>query len=115
MAPPDDRLKRLGQVGRVLRDAALARLRTAALDCRRIEAEIAALDARYRALGGDADPAVSALLGDSRDRWYRQRRAALNGALARAKVEEAMRMDEAARAFGRDDALRRLVHRAEGG
>ncbi|TCO73368.1 hypothetical protein [Rhodovulum euryhalinum] len=115
MAPPDDRLKRLGQVGGVLRDAALARLRTAAQACRRIEAEIAALDAQRRALDDEADPAVCALLGDSRERWYRERRAALNGALARARVEEAMRMKEAARAFGRDDALRRLVHRAEGG
>ncbi|MGC9418345.1 MAG: hypothetical protein ACP5EN_05160 [Rhodovulum sp.] len=112
MAGGDDRLKRLGEVGSILRDAALARLRTAAQECRRIEAEIAALDAERRSFDDETDPAVRAMVGDSRERWYLRRRAALNGALARARVEEAMRMKEAARAFGRDDALGRLLRRA---
>ncbi|TCP39102.1 hypothetical protein [Rhodovulum marinum] len=115
MGGADDRLKRLAEVGTILRDAALARLRAAAQECRRIEAEIAALDAERRAFDDETDPAVRALMGDSRERWYLRRRAALNGALARARVEEAMQMKQAARAFGRDDALGRLMRRAEDG
>ncbi|MRH21045.1 hypothetical protein [Rhodovulum strictum] len=96
----------------MLRDAALARLKTAAAECRRIEAEIAALDADRRKAETEADPAVRAALDGSRERWYLQRRAVLNGALALARAEEATRMREAARAFGRDDALHRLIRRA---
>ncbi|TCM87063.1 hypothetical protein EV216_103141 [Rhodovulum steppense] len=96
----------------MLRDAALARLKAAAGECRRIEAEIAALDAEWRACEAETDPAARAVMGQSRGRRYLQRRAALNGALARARSEEALRLREAARAFGRDEALHRLIRGA---
>ncbi|MCO8143800.1 hypothetical protein NHN26_01060 [Rhodovulum tesquicola] len=114
MAGADDRLRRLGEVGGMLREAALARLKAAAETCRKVEAELAALDAEWRECEGETDPAARAVMGPGRERRYLLRRAALNGALARARAEEAMRMQEAARAFGRDDALHRLIRRAAG-
>ncbi|SIO49838.1 hypothetical protein SAMN05444722_2731 [Rhodovulum sp. ES.010] len=115
MGGGDDRFARLAEVGGALRDAALARLRRAAGECRRLEAELAALDAEKRRAEATADATARAFLGDSPERWYRERRTALNAALARARVEEAMLMKEAAVAFGRDDALRRLRERSRPG
>jgi hypothetical protein len=108
----DDRLVRLTQVGGALKDAALSRLRRAAAECRRIEAAIAALDAEARRAAEDTDIAHRAVSGASLEQFYRKRRTALNAELARARAAEARLMAEAARAFGRDEALNRLAMRS---
>lgn len=112
MTGPDARLVRLAEVGAALKDAALARLRAAAQTCRRLEADIAALDAAARRAEADDDIAVRAVFGENRLRRHLERRAELNAALARARVEEARLIRAAARDFGREEALRRLVDRS---
>jgi len=115
MSGRDERLGRLTEVGAALKDAALSRLRGAAAECRRLEAAIDALDDAARRAAEEADIAHRAVSGDSLERLYRQRRRALNAELARARAAEAMLMRDAARAFGRDDALRQLLRRSERG
>lgn len=111
MSRPDERLTRLAEIGAALKDAELARLRAAARECRRIEAEIAALDAAARLAAADDDIAARAMMDEPRARHHSERRKALNAALARARVKEAGAMRAAARAFGRDKALKGLVDR----
>lgn len=111
MTARDERLARLGAVGGMLKDAALARLREVAGECRRLERELAALDAEARVALADIDVAARAVLDEGRARRYAERRIALNGALARARAEEARQMRAAALAFGRDKALQDLQAR----
>ncbi|ARE40407.1 hypothetical protein RGUI_2266 [Rhodovulum sp. P5] len=112
MSKPDARLLRLADVGSALKEAALARLRAAAQECRRVEAELAALDAEARRAAADDDVAVRAMLEEPRARHHRLRRKALNAELARARVEEANAIRAATQAFGRDRAVQGLIERA---
>ncbi|PTW47658.1 MULTISPECIES: hypothetical protein [Rhodovulum] len=111
MAERDDRPERLMQIGSILKDAALGRLRMAAQDRRRIEAAIETLDDEARRAAADDDIAVRAVMDGSRMLRHQQRRTALNAQLARARAQEAILMKEAARTFGRDEALRGLFDR----
>ncbi|MBN2906232.1 MAG: hypothetical protein JXJ18_05950 [Rhodobacteraceae bacterium] len=113
MSRPETPMARLVAVGTALRDVALVRLRAAAQECRRLEAEIAALDARARLAEADGDIAARAVAGEIRARLHAQQRAALNAALARARVEEAAQLRLASRAFGREQALNGLLYRAQ--
>ncbi|WP_414896780.1 hypothetical protein [Rhodovulum sp. YEN HP10] len=109
----DDRPERLVRIGSVLKDAALNRLRRAAQECRRIEAAIAELDDEALRAAADDDIAMRAVFDRSRTLRHSQRRTALNAELARARAEEAVLMRDAARAFGRDEAIRGLFNRTQ--
>ncbi|MBL3610478.1 hypothetical protein [Rhodovulum sulfidophilum] len=107
----DDRPERLVRIGTILKDAALSRLRQAAQECRRIEEAIAELDDEAQRAAIDNDIAMRAVFDRSRTLRHRERRTALNAELARARAQEALLMREAARAFGREEAIRGLFDR----
>jgi len=112
MSRPDQRLSRLAEIGTVLKDTALARLRAAAQDCQRLEDALADLDAEARHAAADEDIVARALFEAARIRRHAERRKALNAELARARAQQAEFMREAARAFGKDQALQRLLERS---
>ena len=113
MSAAAGRLAAMARVTGAARAAALARLAAAAADRRAIEDRIAALDTTRRAAAPDiADPATRAgatLLWQAR---AEARRRELVMALARARVAEAGARQAAARALGRDEAVKSLHGRA---
>lgn len=106
------RIQRMTRVTGVALDAALSRLRAAAQDARDIEAEITSLDADRRCMCGDVtDPATRAGVELLWHRWAEAKRAELNKSLARARVAETEAQRAATRAFGRNDALTKVIAR----
>ncbi|MGG7645256.1 hypothetical protein ACQ5SP_10660 [Rhodovulum sp. YNF3179] len=100
----------LGRLTAAASDAALAALRQAVAERRRLESEIDALDAETaQALGWAGDPAVRATIDRAWRARHAARRAELNTALAAALAHEAGARARAARDLGRQRVSERLA------
>lgn len=106
------RAERLRQVTGVALDTALAALRQAAARRATAEDRIAALDAQRRTVVQTVEDAAFRAGADLLwQRWADQQRARLNAALARARAEENTARQVASAAFGRDQALGKVIEK----
>ncbi|MCV2881808.1 hypothetical protein [Actibacterium sp. XHP0104] len=111
----DRRIAALGQMGDMIRDMALAELRQAAQRRGAAESAIGDLDAQRRRVVPDLDDAASMVGADlAWHRWADARRAELNIELATCRAAENRSKTHAARAFGRAEALQRIISRMRG-
>ena len=115
----DRRLADLHRVAGALLDAELARLRAQGARAEALRGEITALDgavARQHAVIADAfDAPLAGPVLDRWGSWADRRRAVLNTALARELAALEIRRRAAAEAFGRAEALRLILRKAEAG
>ncbi|TCP27654.1 hypothetical protein [Rhodovulum adriaticum] len=111
MTRPDPRLVGLARISGALRAAKLLRLAEANARLRRVEQELAALDAPEMAAAAPGDIAALAVTGAARARWCAARRAALIAAQDRARAARDAALAEARGAVGRDAAVARLCER----
>lgn len=118
---PAARLEGLADLAGLLRDRDLARLAEAAAACTRIEARLAAIEARRRARAAELmalqvpDPALRAGMDAAWQREQGQRQRALQLDLARARAEREAAKTAALLALGRADILAGLARRRQDG
>lgn len=106
------RMAELSKVTGVALDAALLKVRSAAQASAEITSRIAALDADRRRMVQDVESAATRAGADLLwHRWAEAQRAELNKALARARVAEDGARRAATRAFGRDEALAKVIEK----
>ncbi len=104
-----ERIARLAPVTETLRDRGLARLRAAAIAR---EATLARLAALERPLPPGMDPVLAARLALHHEIWAAPRRRELNLVLARQTAAWMEARQDAARAFGRAEAIAVLARAA---
>jgi len=106
------RLAQLGAVTETGLNASLLQLKKASDRTRDVQTRIEDLEAARRAILYDPTPPATIAGADQRWlAWAEQERARLNAALARARVAEARQRSAATTAFGRNDAMRKLIAR----
>lgn len=118
MSAQQDRIARLALLGRLIFDTKLAELHKVAQAREATRAALAALDrpATTEAAAGEEGGLSSVALGQAVIRyqaWADARRAELNPRLARQTADWLDRRAEAARAFGRAEALGRIAAAAK--
>jgi len=108
----DPRLARLLPVTGLAWEVARRRLAVAARGERAAEAAIARLDARRKEILARETTVPGELVATARWlRWAETERARMNGTLARARAATEEERAQAARAFGRDQALQAVLAR----
>lgn len=110
---PDDRLRRLAEMARLVLEASSAEMRRAAAAREAVRAQIATLDAA-RPTEPPRD-AAEAGVAFAYETWAGARKAVLNVELAQRQAEWLAQADRTRLALGRTRAIERLAGRPRGG